>query len=89
MIVDMISNKKLNPMITKLFIRGKKLHISHVFITHFILLFQNILNLTHYFVMKIPNKRKLQQTVYNYSSDIDFKDFMNLHKKCTAYSDCI
>ena len=84
MIVDMISNKKLNPMVTKLFIRGKKLHICRVFITHFILLFQNILNLTQYFVMKIPNKRKLQQTVYNYSSDIDFKDFMNLHKKCTA-----
>ena len=38
----------------------------------------------HYFVMKIPNKKKLQQTVYNHSSDTDFKDFMNLYKKCTA-----
>ena len=34
--------------------------------------------------MKIPNKRELQQIAYNYSSDIDFKDFMNLYKKCTA-----
>ena len=34
--------------------------------------------------MKIPNKRELQQTVFNHSPDIDFKDFMNLHKKCTA-----
>ena len=37
----------------------------------------------HYFIMKIPNKRELQQTAFNHSSDIDFKDFMNLYKKCT------
>ena len=34
--------------------------------------------------MKIPNKKELQQIAFNYSSDIDFKDFMNLYKKCTA-----
>ena len=34
--------------------------------------------------MKIPNKRELQQIVYNHSSDIDFKDFMDHYKKCTA-----
>ena len=34
--------------------------------------------------MKIPNKRELQQITFNYSSDIDFKDFMNLYKKCTV-----
>ena len=34
--------------------------------------------------MKIPNKRELQQIVFNHSSDIDFQDFMNLHKKCAA-----
>ena len=38
----------------------------------------------HFFIIKIPNKRELQQIVFNHSSDIDFKDFMNLHKKCTA-----
>ena len=38
----------------------------------------------HYLIMKIPNKRELQQTEFNHSSDIDFKDFMNLFKKCTA-----
>ena len=42
------------------------------------------LNSTHYFVMKIPNKRELQQITINHSSDIDFRDFMNLYKKCTA-----
>ena len=34
--------------------------------------------------MKIPNKRELQQMAFNYSSDIDFKDFLNLNKKCAA-----
>ena len=33
--------------------------------------------------MKIPNKRELQQTAFNHTSDIDFQDFMNLYKKCT------
>ena len=34
--------------------------------------------------MKIPNKRELQQIALNHSSDIDFKDFMKIYKKCTA-----
>ena len=34
--------------------------------------------------MTIPNKRELQQIAFNYSSDIDFQDFMILYKKCTA-----
>ena len=38
----------------------------------------------HYFIMKIPNKRELQQVTFNHSSDIDFQDFMNLCKKGTA-----
>ena len=33
--------------------------------------------------MKISNKQELQQIAFNNSSDIDFKDFMNLYKKCT------
>ena len=41
------------------------------------------LNSTHSFIMKIPNKRELQQIVLNHSSDIDFKDFMNIYKKYT------
>ena len=36
--------------------------------------------------MKIPNKRELQQTAFNHSSDIDFEDFTNLYKKCTEKS---
>ena len=34
--------------------------------------------------MKIPNKRELQQTALNHSSDIDFKYFIKIYKKCTA-----
>ena len=85
-IADMLSNKKLNPIVTKLFIRGRKLNICIVFIIQsYFAVPQNIrLNSTHYFIMKIPNKRKLQQTVFNYLSDSDFKDFMNLYKNCTA-----
>ena len=37
-----------------------------------------------YFVMKILNKRKLQQIALNHSSDIDFEDFMNLYKLSTV-----
>ena len=36
--------------------------------------------------MKIPNKRDLQQTALNHLSDIDFKDFVNVYKKCTDKS---
>ena len=86
MIADMLSNKKLNPVVTELFIRGKKLNISLVFITQFYFAVpKNIrLNSTHYFIIKIPIKQELLQIAFNHSSDIDFKDFMNLHKKCTA-----
>ena len=86
MIADMISNYKLNPLVTELFIRGRKLNISIVFITqsYFKVPKDVRLNSTHFFIMKIPNKRELQQIALNHSSDIDFKDFMNIYKKCTA-----
>ena len=41
------------------------------------------LNSTYYFVMKITNKRKLQQIAFNHSAYMDFQEFMNLYKKCT------
>ena len=88
MIADMLSNKKLNPIVTELFIRGRKLNISLVFITQsYFAVPKNIrLNFTHYFVMKIPKKRELQQVAFNHYSDIDFEDFVNLYKKCTSKS---
>ena len=73
-------------MITELFVSGRKLNIYLVFITQcYFFVQKNIrLNSTHYFIMKIPNKQEFQQTEFNHSSDIDFKDFMNLYKKCTT-----
>ena len=41
-------------------------------------------NSTRFFIMKIPYKRELQQIAINHSSDVDFKDFMKIYKKCTA-----
>ena len=73
-ISDMLSNKKLNPIVTELFIRGRNLNISLNFITqsYFAISKDNILNSTHYCIMKIPNKRELQQIVFNHSSDMNF-----------------
>ena len=81
----MESNKKLSPKVTELFLRGRKLNISLVFISqsYFKVPKTIRLNATHYFIMKIPNKRELQQIASNHSSDIDFKDFMKLYKDYT------
>ena len=86
MIADMLSNKKLNAIVTELFKRIRKLNVSLVFITqsYFALTKIIILNSTHYFIMKIPTKQQLQQIIFTHSSDIDFKGFMNLYKKSTA-----
>ena len=82
----MINNKRLNPVVTELFIRGRKVGISIVFFTqsYFKLPKDVRLNSTHFFITKIRNKRELQQIALNYSSDIDFKDFIKIYKKCTA-----
>ena len=82
MIADMINNNKLNPIVTELFIRGRKLNISIVFITEsYLKVPKDVrLNSTYFFIMKIPNKRELQQIALNHSSDIDFKDFIQIYK---------
>ena len=41
------------------------------------------LNATHYFIIKIPKKRELQQIASIHLSDIDFKDLMKLYKEYT------
>ena len=73
LIADMLSNKRLNPVVTELFITGRKPNISLVFITqsYFALPKYIRINSTHYFVLKISNKRELQQIAFNHSSDID------------------
>ena len=80
MIADMINDKKLNSIVTELFIRGRKLNISLVFITqsYFKVMKDVRLNSTHLFIMKILTKRELQEIALNHSSDINFKDFIKI-----------
>ena len=76
----MISNKKFNQTATNLFIRGRKLNISLVFIMQSCFAVpKNIrLNSTHYFIMKISGKRELQLIVINHSSDVNVKNFLKI-----------
>ena len=85
MIADMIDNKKLNSIITELFIRSRKQNISLVFITqsYFKVPKDVRLNTTHFFIMKISNKRELQQIALSHSSDINTKDFINIYNERT------
>ena len=82
MIADMRINKKLNPIVTELFIRGRKLNFSLAFNTksYFAVPKAIRLNYINYFIMKIPVKRELREIASNNSSDIDFQDFINLYK---------
>ena len=87
MIADMINNKKLNSIVTELFIRARKLNISLVFIAQsYFEIPKNVrLNTTHFFLTKLPNKKELQQIVMiNHSSDISTKDFINIYRKCSV-----
>ena len=86
MIADIIINKKLNSIVTKLFITGRYLNISLVFITHSYFKVQKDVrqNPTRFFNMIISNKRKLQQIALNHSSDISSNDFIKINKKYTA-----
>ena len=73
MIADTINNKKLSSVVTELFIRGRKLNISLIFITQS---YDHVpkdvmLNSAHFCIIKTPNKRKHQQIALNQSSDIN------------------
>ena len=85
MIADIIHDKKLNSVVTELFIRGRKLNISLVFITpsYFKVPKDVRLNTTHFLIMKIPNKTEFQQIAINHSSDINTKNFVRIYKNCT------
>ena len=84
MIADMTKNKELNSIVTELFIRGRKLNISLVFISqaYFKVPKDIRLNTTPFFIMKIPNKRELIQIAINQSSDINTEDYIEIYRKC-------
>ena len=75
--------KTLSPTVTELFLRGRKLNTLLVFISqsYFKVPKTIRLDVTHYFIKKISNKRELQQIPPNHLSDLDFKDFMKVYKE--------
>ena len=85
MMADMIHNKKLNSIVSELFIRGRNFNISLVFITqsYFKVPKDVRLNISHFLIAKIPNKREIQQIAINHSSDVNAKDVANIYRKCT------
>ena len=85
MVVDIKSNKKFQAIIEELFTRCRKPNISLVFITqsYFSVPKDVRLNSTHYLIMKINNRRELQNIAFNHSADIDCKDFMKIYRECT------
>ena len=85
MIADILTNKKFQAIIKDLFIRCRKPHISLAFITqsYFSVPIDVRLNSTHYLIMKIKNRRELQNIAFNHSADIDCKDFMKIYRECT------
>ena len=84
MIVDIMTNKKFQAIIKELFIRCRKLNISLVFITqsYFSVPKDVRLNSTHYSIMKINNKRELQNITTSHSAGIGYKDFMKIYREC-------
>ena len=80
-----MTNKKFQSIIKELFISCRKLNISIVFLTqsYFRTPKDARLNSTHYLLMKIQNKRELQNIAQDNSGDIDFKDFLKIYKDCT------
>ena len=86
MIADMIHNRKSNSRVTKLFIRGRKLNISRVFITqsYFKIPKDVRLNTSQVFIAKIPKKENFHKLELITHSDINTKDFANIYRKCTT-----
>ena len=80
MIADIMTNKEFQAIIKELFIRWRKLNISLAFITqsYFSVPKDVILNSAHYLIMKINNKRELQNIAINRSADTDYQDFINI-----------
>ena len=90
MIADIMTNKKFQSIIKELFIRGRKPNISLVFITqsYFSVPKDVRLNSTHYLIMKISNRKELQNIAINHSADIDCQDFMKIYRECTREPYC-
>ena len=85
MIADITTNRRFQAIIKELFIRWRKLNISLIFITqsYFPVPKDVRLNSTHYLILKINNRKELQNIAINHSADIDYKDFIKIYRECT------
>ena len=83
MIADIMSNKKSQAIIKELFIKCRKVNVSLVFIaeSYFSVPKDVRLNSTHYMIMKINNRKELQNIAINHSADIDYKDFLEIYRE--------
>ena len=80
-----MTNKKFQAMVKEVFVICRKLNISLVFITQssFKVPKDVRLNSTHYILLKIHSRTELQNSAFNHSGDIDYKDFMKIYRNCT------
>ena len=86
MITDIMTNKKFQTIIKELFNRCRKLNISPFLLLtcfYFSVPKDVRLNSTHYLILKINNKRELQNIAINHSANIDYNDFIKIYRKCT------
>ena len=85
MIADIMTNKKFQSVIEDLFIRCRKPSILLLLITQSYFSVPKVvrLNLTHYLIMKINNKRESQNIAINHSVDIDYRDVVKMYRECT------
>ena len=83
-IADMMTNKKCQAIIKELFIRCRKLNILLVFITqsYFSIPKDVRLNSKHHLIMKIDNKKELQNIAINHAAFIDYEDFVKIYREC-------
>ena len=79
MIVDIITNKKFQTIVRERFIRCRKLNISYI--CHTVFFFCSKRSQFKFYTLF---KTELQQIATNRSADIDYKDFMNIYRKCTS-----
>ena len=85
MIANIMTNRIFQVIIKELFIRCRKLNMSLAFITQsFFSVAKDVrLNSTHYLIMKMNNRRELQNIAINHSAETDYKDFMKIYRECT------
>ena len=89
MFADIMTNKKIQAIITELFIRCRKSNISLVFLTQSYLSVPKEvrLNSTHYLILKIYSRKELLNIAYNHSADIEYKEFLKIYRNCTNEPD--